>query len=232
MTDSETTPPPRARRGMTLGRRDLINLVLLLAIVGVVSSRLIHGSGSALRAPGGAVATQTSRYQGLAIGNPKLAPSLGGLSNYLGGGPVNVGSYRGKALLVTFLYTHCPDLCPLITSKLHTALGEMSAGERAQVQIIAVSVDPRGDTRSTVAAFLARHGMTGKMKYLIGSASALAAVWQKWGIGSRREAADPALVAHTALVYGITAGGRIATIYASSFNPSEVVHDVPILAAS
>jgi cytochrome oxidase Cu insertion factor (SCO1/SenC/PrrC family) len=96
-------------------------------------------------------------------------------------------------------------------------------------------VELRGDQRAQVqivAQFLALHGMTGKMKYLLGSASALAAVWQKWGIGSRRETADPALVAHTALVYGITGGGKIATIYASSFNPSEVVHDVPILAAS
>jgi protein SCO1/2 len=231
MSEPDKTQPPPARRGMKLGRRDLINLVLLLAIVAVVSSQLIHGAKSGPRAPGGAVARQTSLYAGLAVGNPKLAPSLG-LANYLGGPPVNITSYRGKALLVTFLYTHCPDLCPLITSKLHTALGEMSAGERAQVQIIAVSVDPRGDTPSTVAQFLAEHGMTGKMKYLIGSANALAAVWQKWGIGSRREKADPALVAHTALVYGITGKGKIVTIYPSTFNPSQVVHDVPILAAS
>ena len=216
---------------MALGRRDLINLVLLLAIVGVVSSRLIHSGGSGLRAPGGAVATQTSAYAGLAVGNPKQAPALS-LRNYLGGAPVNIRSYRRKALLVTFLYTHCPDLCPLMTSKLHTALGEMSTSERAQVQIIAVSVDPRGDTPATVAQFLAVHGMTGKMKYLIGSASALAAVWQTWGIGSRREVADPALVAHTALVYGITGKGKIVTIYPSTFKPSQVVHDVQILAAS
>jgi protein SCO1/2 len=215
---------------MKLGRRDLINIVLLLAIVGVVSSRLIHSGSSGPRAPGGSVATQTTAYAGLAVGNPKQAPALV-LANYLGG-PVNIRSYRGKAVLVTFLYTHCPNLCPLITSKLHTALGEMSAAERAQVQIIAVSVDPRGDTPATVAQFLAVHGMTGKMKYLIGSASALAAVWQKWGVGSRREVADPALVAHTALVYGITGKGKIVTIYPSTFKPSQVVHDVPILAAS
>ena len=231
MLDSEATPPPPARRGMKIGRREVINLVLLLAIVGVVSARLIHSGKSGPRAPGGGIATQTAQYAGLTVSNPRLAPSLG-LRNYLGGGPVNTTSYRGKALLVTFLYTHCPDLCPLITSKLHTALGEMSAGERAQVQIVAVSVDPRGDTPATVAQFLALHGMTGKMKYLLGSASALAAVWQKWGIGSRRETADPALVAHTALVYGITGKGRIVTIYPSTFKPSQVVHDVPILAAS
>jgi protein SCO1/2 len=230
MLDSESTPPKRARRGMALGRRDLINLALLLAIVGVVSSQLIHSGKPGLRAPDGAVATQRSQYAGLELGNPKPAPGLV-LRNYLGG-PVNIASYRGKAVLVTFLYTHCPDVCPLIASKLHTALGEMSAAERARVQIIAVSVDPRGDTRATVAQFLAVHGMAGRMKFLIGSARALAAVWATWGVGSRRETADPSLVAHTALIYGITAKGKIVTIYPASFNPSQIVHDVPILAAS
>jgi protein SCO1/2 len=214
---------------MRLRRRDVVNLLLLLAIVGVVSSRLIHSSGGPT-APGGASTTRTALYEGLTVSDPREAPPLV-LDNYLGG-RVNLDNYRGRAVLVTFLYTHCPDICPLITSKLHTALGEMSGAERRRVAIIAVSVDPRGDTPSTVAQFLADHGMTGRMKYLIGSASALARVWSRWGIGSERDAADPALVAHTALVYGINARGRIVTTYTSSFAPEQVVHDVRLLASS
>jgi len=49
---------------------------------------------------------------------------------------------------------------------------------------------------------------------------------------SRRDTGNPELVAHTALVYGITAHGRIRTIYSSSFAPSDIVRDVPRLAAS
>jgi cytochrome oxidase Cu insertion factor (SCO1/SenC/PrrC family) len=30
------------------------------------------------------------------------------------GHPVNIDSYRGKAVLVTFIYDHCPDVCPII----------------------------------------------------------------------------------------------------------------------
>lgn len=214
---------------MALRRRDIVNLVLILAIVAAVLTQVIHGP-AALKAPGGSAATQTSQYEGLTVGNPKTAPPLA-LKNYLGA-PVNIDHYRGKAVLVTFLYTHCPDICPLITSKLHTAVSEMSAAERREVQIIAVSVDPRGDTPATVAAFLADHGMTGKMKYLIGSASALGAVWSRWGIGSKRDAGDPQLVSHTALVYGITAKGTIVTIYPETFKPSYIVHDVPLLAST
>ena len=85
---------------------------------------------------------------------------------------------------------------------------------------------------ASVAQFLAAHEMTGRMQYLLGSASVLARVWSAWGVGSRRDTGNPELVAHTALVYGITAHGRIRTIYSSSFAPSDIVRDVPRLAAS
>ena len=177
----------------------------------------------------GATSVRTSRFAGLAIVPAKAAPPLT-LANYLGA-PVDLAAYRGRAVLVTFLYTHCPDICPLIASRLHTALLTMGAAERREVQIIAVSVDPRGDTRSTVAQFLASHEMTGRMQYLIGSTAQLERVWAAWGIDAQRDA-NPELVAHSALIYGITAAGRIATIYPSNFAPSQIVHDVPRLAAA
>ena len=43
------------------------------------------------------------------------------------------------------------------------------------------------------------------MQYLIGSARELGQVWQRWGVGSERDAEDPDIINHSALVYGITA---------------------------
>ncbi|HEY4452202.1 MAG TPA: SCO family protein [Solirubrobacteraceae bacterium] len=157
------------------------------------------------------------------------APALE-LRNYLGE-RVNIASYRGKAVLVTFIYTHCPDVCPLITSNLRVAQNLMGPARAARTQIIAVSVDPRGDTRRTVSAFLAAHEMTGRMQYLVGSARELATVWKAWGVGSERDAKDPELVEHSGLVYGITGSGERLAIYAANFRPSDIVHDVPLLAA-
>ena len=100
------------------------------------------------------------------------------------------------------------------------------------MQIIAVSVDPRGDTPKAVAAFLARHGMTGRMQYLIGSAHELARGLE--GLGGRLRTGrqqQPQFINHSGLVYGITGSGKRLTIYASSFQPSEIAHDVPLLAA-
>jgi protein SCO1/2 len=157
------------------------------------------------------------------------APPLA-LRNYLGE-PVNIDSFHGKALLVTFIYTHCPDVCPLITSNLRVAQNLMAKAVSSKVQIIAVSVDPRGDTPKAIAAFLARHEMTGRMQYLVGSTKELAAAWKAWGVGSERDAKQPQFINHSGLIYGITASGKRLALYAANFQPSEIAHDVPLLAA-
>ena len=74
--------------------------------------------------------------------------------------------------------------------------------------------------------------MTGRMEYLLGSGSQLASVWKAWKVGSQRDTSNPEFVAHSALVYGISASGKLRTVYAANFNPQDIVHDVPKLASS
>jgi protein SCO1/2 len=226
MVEDSEPGTPSARGGLALRRRDLVALLLLLVIVGVLVA-VVFRPVAGPRAPGGETATHAAGYDGAALASPKPAPPLA-LRNYLGT-PVDLASYRGRAVLVTFLYTHCPDVCPLIASHLHTTLAEMSAEERREVQIIAVSVDPRGDTPSTVARFLAAHEMTGSMQYLIGSETQLSPVWKAWGV-SAAPTTNPDVVDHSALIYGISAHGKVVTIYLSNFSPRQIIHDVPLLA--
>ncbi len=213
-------------------RKNGLDFRVLLALLGLV----LAAGAAALIAIGGQSAEHAKREQALAhhfdaaavLEPPKPAPPLA-LRNYLGQ-PVNIDSYRGKVVLVTFLYTTCPDVCPLIASDLRVALNEMGPATASKVQIIAVSVDPRVDTPASVAAFLARHEMTGRMQYLIGSRKELARVWKAWGVGSEQDDEQPQFVNHTGIVYGITASGERMTLYASSFQPREIAHDVPLLA--
>jgi protein SCO1 len=186
--------------------------------------------GSSRPSAGNIHGVASSRYQGSLASPPEPAPPLQ-LRNY-NGQPVNIDQYRGKAVLVTFLYTKCPDVCPLIASNLGVALNLLGPAKASRVQVIAVSVDPRGDTRKSVQAFLKEHNMTGRMQYLLGSAHELARVWKAWSVGSEQDAQDPALVNHTGLVYGVSASGKITTLYAGNFTPHEVAHDAPLLAAS
>ena len=75
--------------------------------------------------------------------------------------------------------------------------------------------------------------MTGRMEYLIGSRPQLEKAWRDWSILSKATPTqrDPDLVEHSALVYGISASGRITTLYQHDFQPAQIVHDVPILAS-
>ncbi len=221
-TDIEPAPGTRRWRPQ---RRDLALAALALAVAGGLIAVISHGPSRATARHGPA----TSPWAGLAVTNPKPAPPLV-LHNY-SGGTVNVAKDRGRAVLVTFLYTHCPDTCPLIASKLHTALAALGASERRKVVLIAVSVDPVGDTPATVRRFVSEHELAGEMEYAIGNRAALGQVWSAWGVGSQRTK-NPELVAHTALIYGIDASGKIVTVYPASFTPGQIVHDVPRLAAT
>jgi protein SCO1 len=173
--------------------------------------------------------TTNASFAGLVQKKPSPVPPLA-LRDSLGN-PVNIDSYRGKAVLVTFIYTHCPDVCPLIVGNLHTAQQQLGS-EADKLQVIAVSVDPKGDRPKTVKAFLSQHQMTGKMEYLIGSRPQLERTWKAWGIAARVPKKNPDLVEHSAEIFGISGSGKITTLYPANFKPSEIVHDVPMLAAS
>ena len=52
--------------------------------------------------------------------------------------------------MMTFLYTWCPDVCPLIAGNLNTALRSPTA-KQAGLRVLSVSVDPKRDTPAAVA---------------------------------------------------------------------------------
>jgi protein SCO1/2 len=220
-------PTGDSERRSPLSPRLLLGAALAIVIVGVLSFALIGGSNDTTLPGGAREGSAGHGFLGTLALPVKAAPPLT-LRNYLGQ-PVTLAQYRGRAVLVTFLYTNCPDVCPLIAANLRVALNELGRAA-ARVQVIAVSVDPRGDTRAAVAKFLRAHELLGRMQYLVGSHAQLARAWAAWGVGSQRDVGQPQLVAHSALVYGIGAAGDLRTVYPSSFEPRQIAHDVPLLA--
>src|SRR5487761_2182367 len=136
-------PPPQRLPWMKL----LPPLLALLVIVSGLSFLLARTSSSS-SLPGGASSSPAAGgYEGTLALPAKQAPAIA-LRNYLGR-PVTLAQYRGRAVLVTFLDTHCPDVCPLIASNLRVALNMLGPRAR-EAQVIAISVDPRGDTPGAV----------------------------------------------------------------------------------
>jgi protein SCO1 len=166
--------------------------------------------------------------QGLILKPRKPAPALV-LHNYTNPAPVSLAQFHGKAVLISFVYTHCPNVCPIITSNLAAAQRQLGA-EARHLQILLVTVDPRRDTPAAIRTFLGARDATGRMDYLLGSRAALHRVWKAWDVGIQTK--DGYTAGHSSIVYGITGSGHMAVVYPSNFSPAQIVHDVPLLAGS
>lgn len=150
------------------------------------------------------------------------------------GTPVSLQQLRGHPVILTFLYTHCPDVCPLTAEKLHTATQSLGA-QTTQVGWLTVSIDPVGDTPAAASGFVAAHHLTGQMRYLLGTQAQLQPVWDAYHIAVKPGSDGQAqihTVTHSLGVYLIDAHGRERAYFDSTFDPSEVSADLRTLLAS
>jgi protein SCO1/2 len=191
---------------------------------------VLAGCGAASAAPSGPDAQGTvtgSGLQGLLLKPRRPAPPLV-LRNFTGHAPVSLARFRGKAVFVTFVYTHCPNECPLMIADLAAAQRSLGA-EARHLQILAVTVDPRRDTPPVIRRFLAAREALGRMDYLLGSRAELQRVWKAWRVAVVTNR-NHLTTGHSSIIYGITAGGQLAVVYPSGVSPAQLKHDVPLLA--
>ncbi len=138
---------------------------------------------------------------------------------------VALSDFRGQVVAVTFLYTTCEDTCPITTSQIRGALDDLGR----DVPVLAVSVDPAGDTRARARRFLLEQRMTGRMRFLLGSPAELERVWKAYGIqpqGRGKEAFD-----HSAHVVLIDRQGRQRIGHpVAKLRPEGLAHDLRVLA--
>lgn len=148
-------------------------------------------------------------------------------------------AWRGKAVALTFLYAHCPDVCPLIADTLHQAFTQLGS-TAGRVALVAVSVDPNGDTPAEVRDFLAKHHVEHELTYHRGTFEQLRPVWAHYYVGSDAREINPAetpstprpeQVGHTAIVWLIDPQGKISAFLPGNFDPRDLVTDLRVLAA-
>jgi protein SCO1/2 len=64
-----------------------------------------------------------------------------------------LADFRGKAVVVFFGFTQCPDVCPTTLSEMAQAM--VALGARAdQVQVLFITLDPERDTRELLAQYV------------------------------------------------------------------------------
>ena len=166
-------------------------------------------------------------FRGSAITDP--APAADFALRDQDGRLVRLSDQRGRTVIVAFLYTHCPDVCPLIAENLNLALRRLGPRARS-VRVLAVSVDPKGDTPAAVRRYVAQHRLLPQFRYLRGDRAQLEPVWKAYGVAA--DANRLALVDHSAYELLVDADGKGRAIYDARVKAADVVHDVEALAGS
>lgn len=81
--------------------------------------------------------------------------------------------YEGKYVVMGFIYTNCPDICPIITQNLIKIQRELGYPE--DVQFLGVTFDPKRDTPSVLANYKKVFKLDKNFDFLTGEASIVSA---------------------------------------------------------
>jgi protein SCO1 len=144
------------------------------------------------------------------------------------GSVVSLEELRGRSVLLTFFDSHCDDQCPITGRQLGTILRNLAPADRPT--LVMVSVNPAGDTRASIRRAMKEWRLTGpwRWRWLRGTKSELAAVWDNYGISVEPKTNE---IGHSLVLYLIDRRGFERTGYLFPFLPNFVALDLKALGA-
>jgi protein SCO1/2 len=147
-------------------------LALAAAIVGLRG--VLDERGAAK--PATAARESTSRFEGALLPSGVRAPDFSLRDQ--DGRRVTMREYRGRPVIVTFLYSTCHDTCPAEAQQVKGALDDVGH----DVPALAISVKPTDDTPANARRFNAKQGMTGRLRWVLGGEEQLQRLWKGFAI--------------------------------------------------
>jgi protein SCO1/2 len=89
--------------------------------------------------------------------------------------PFGREQFLGKVTVVNFIFTTCPDICPMLSAEMAEITGHYT--NEPGVQFVSISVDPATDTPAVLAAYGARFGADpARWRFLTGDFAAVRVV--------------------------------------------------------
>jgi len=190
--------------------------------------RALAAAALALAVAGCDPGARTSPFKGIDITGSGVQASATPLVDGEGK-PRTLADFRGKAVLVIFGYTHCPDVCPTSLADAAKALKALG-NDASRVQVVFVSVDPKRDTpallREYVTAF--RPDFVG----LTGSRDALAQFTRDFKVYANvEESDDPSKykVEHSGQMVVLDPKGQPRLMFAPGMAPADMASDLKVL---
>ena len=134
---------------------------------------------------------------------------------------VSMAEYRGKPVVVTYLYTHCKETCPLQAQMIRGALDDLGH----DIPALAVSVDPFRDTPASARAFNKKAKMTGRLRWVLGTRRQLQPLYRAFAIQPQLRDSE-----HQAYITLVDREGlqRVA-VAINQTSPEDLAHDIKVL---
>ena len=129
--------------------------------------------------------------------------------------------FRGKAVVLFFGFTHCPDVCPTTLAELSQAMKQLEA-DAERVQVLFVTVDPERDTREALAKYVT--AFDPRFLGLYGDAAATQRVAKEFKIYyEKRTTGESYSVDHSGQSYVLDPQGRLRLLV----RPERITADLP-----
>lgn len=96
------------------------------------------------------------------------------------GNNFTLSDLTGKVVVVTFIYTNCPDICPAIEQNLKAAKGMLGDKYDQEVVFVSITIDPERDDVERLNTYSNQNGYT--WPHLTSDKESLRGVWDSWGI--------------------------------------------------
>jgi protein SCO1/2 len=119
---------------------------------------------------------------------------------------------RGRAVIISFIFTSCHDVCPLVTAQLARAQAEArSAGLSSAVRFVSITVDPGIDTPDVLQRYATSFGADpATWDFLTGPPDEIARVVREMGVFVT---SDRGRLGHGTIVLFVTPRGEIVRRY-------------------
>lgn len=157
--------------------------------------------------------------------DPPVAAADFGLVDHLGN-RVALADMTGKTVLMSFLYTNCPEACPLTTAH-YLELQRRFADEVAsgKLALVLVTTDPERDTPEALRAYTEARGA--KWTFLTGDLQTMQRMWADYDVYHeiRRDLYE-VVVYHSYRTYLVDSTGMIRFSYDGVWQPSEMATDI------
>jgi protein SCO1/2 len=138
-----------------------------------------------------------------------------------GGRVRHLQDFRGKAVVLFFGFTHCPDVCPTTLADIAGALKTLGT-DADRVQVLFVTVDPERDTPADLQRYVS--AFDPRFIALRGDAEATQRVAKDFKIYyEKRKQGDTYTVDHSSQTYVIDPAGRLRLLV----RPDRLAADLP-----